>query len=100
MDRGHSSTSLAERVKRWGLEAGFDAVAIAGIDLAQEEARLLEWLGRGWHGAMDYMARHGTRRSRPAELVPGTACVISALCSPSSASSMARALPTASSSAS
>jgi epoxyqueuosine reductase len=76
MDTGHSPASLAERVKRWGLEAGFDAVAIAGIDLAEEEARLLDWLGRGWHGAMDYMARHGTRRARPAELVPGTASVV------------------------
>jgi epoxyqueuosine reductase len=77
MDKGHSPAALSERVKRWGLEAGFDAVAISGIDLAEEEARLLEWLGRGWHGAMDYMARHGTRRSRPAELVPGTASVVS-----------------------
>ena len=76
MDTGHSSAALSARVKRWGLEAGFDAVAISGIDLAREEARLLEWLGRGWHGAMDYMARHGTRRSRPAELVPGTASVV------------------------
>ncbi|HEX5628093.1 MAG TPA: tRNA epoxyqueuosine(34) reductase QueG [Usitatibacteraceae bacterium] len=76
MDTGHSSAALSARVKRWGLEAGFDAVAISGIDLAEEEARLLEWLGRGWHGAMDYMARHGTRRARPAELVPGTASVV------------------------
>jgi len=76
MDTGHSSAALSARVKRWGLEAGFDAVAISGIDLAREEAHLLEWLGRGWHGAMDYMARHGARRARPAELVPGTASVV------------------------
>ena len=76
MDTGHSRAALSERVKRWGREAGFDAVAVSGVDLAEEEARLLEWLGRGWHGAMDYMARHGTRRSRPAELVPGTASVV------------------------
>jgi epoxyqueuosine reductase len=67
---------IEERVKQWGREIGFDAVAIAGIDLAAEEARLLEWLGRGWHGEMDYMARHGARRARPAELVPGTASII------------------------
>src|SRR5262249_11866668 len=54
------------------------AIAIAGTDLAREEARLLEWLGRGWHGEMDYMARHGVRRARPAELVPGTGLVITA----------------------
>jgi epoxyqueuosine reductase len=72
------SAALSESVKRWGLEAGFDAVAISGVDLAREEVHLLEWLGRGWHGAMEYMARHGARRARPAELVPGTASVITA----------------------
>jgi epoxyqueuosine reductase len=68
--------SVEERVKRWGRELGFDAVAIAGTELAEEEARLLEWLGRGWHGEMDYMARHGARRARPAELVPGTVSIV------------------------
>src|SRR6185437_5350892 len=52
---------IEERVKRWGRDLGFDAIAIAGTDLAEEEARLMEWLGRGWHGSMDYMARHGAR---------------------------------------
>ena len=69
---------LEDRVKRWGRELGFGAVAIAGTELAAEEARLLEWIGRGWHGDMEYMARHGARRARPAELVPGTASVITA----------------------
>jgi epoxyqueuosine reductase len=67
---------VEERVKRWGRSLGFDAVAIAGIDLAEDEARLMEWLGRGWHGEMEYMARHGARRARPAELVPGTASIV------------------------
>jgi epoxyqueuosine reductase len=70
--------SIEERVKQWGRELGFDAVAIAGTQLGTEEARLLEWLDRGWHGEMDYMARHGARRARPAELVPGTLSVITA----------------------
>ncbi len=70
--------SIEERVKRWGRGLGFDAIAIAGTDLAEEEARLLEWLARGWHGEMDYMARHGARRARPAELVPGTLSIITA----------------------
>jgi epoxyqueuosine reductase len=72
------SESVEQRVKRWGRELGFDAVAIAGTELDAEEARLVEWLGRGWHGEMDYMARHGTRRARPAELVPGTLSVVTA----------------------
>jgi epoxyqueuosine reductase len=71
-------SGVEARVKRWGRELGFDAVAIAGTDLARDEARLIEWLGRGWHGEMDYMARHGARRARPAELVPGTISVVTA----------------------
>jgi epoxyqueuosine reductase len=70
--------SIEERIRQWGRELGFDAVAIAGIDLAEDEARLMEWLDRGWHGEMEYMARHGARRAQPASLVPGTASVITA----------------------
>jgi epoxyqueuosine reductase len=69
---------MEQRIKQWGRELGFDAVAIAGTELDAEEARLMQWLGRGWHGEMDYMARHGARRARPAELVPGTLSVITA----------------------
>ncbi|HWQ39829.1 MAG TPA: tRNA epoxyqueuosine(34) reductase QueG [Burkholderiales bacterium] len=69
---------LARRIKAWGRELGFDRVGIAGVDLTRAEARLLEWLARGFHGDMDYMAAHGARRARPAELIPGTARVISA----------------------
>jgi epoxyqueuosine reductase len=71
-------TSVEQRIKQWGRELGFDAVAIAGTELDAEEARLMQWLGRGFHGEMDYMARHGTRRARPGELVPGTLSVVTA----------------------
>ena len=69
---------LAADIRRWGAELGFQRVGISGIDLHEDEARLATWLARGFHGAMNYMARHGSRRSRPSELVPGTRCVISA----------------------
>ncbi len=69
---------LAEDIKAWGASLGFQAVGIADTDLGPAEARLLEWLAKGCHGEMDYMANHGTRRSRPAELVPGTMRVITA----------------------
>jgi epoxyqueuosine reductase len=69
---------LAEQVKRWGRELGFQQVGICDLDLEKHEARLDAWLQRGFHGEMAYMARHGHRRSRPAELVPGTVRVISA----------------------
>src|SRR6185295_7205222 len=73
-----AGVGIEERIKRWGRELGFDAIAVAGTELAEEEARLIDWLGRGWHGEMEYMARHGARRARPAELVPGTVSVITA----------------------
>ena len=69
--------SLAERIKGWGAELGFQAVGIADADLSAAEPRLAEWLQRGWHGEMDYMARHGVTRARPAALIPGTLRVIS-----------------------
>lgn len=55
---------------------GFGAAGIADIDLATAEPGLLAWLDAGWHGDMDYMARHGLKRARPAELVPGTRSAI------------------------
>ncbi|MCY4486463.1 MAG: tRNA epoxyqueuosine(34) reductase QueG [Deltaproteobacteria bacterium] len=69
---------LAQRIKAWGRELGFQQVGIAGADLSGDEALLKRWLAEGRHGEMAYMTRHGTRRSRPAELVPGTARVIAA----------------------
>ena len=68
--------ALAVDIKRWGAELGFQQVGIADCELGAAEAHLLAWLGRGWHGDMDYMARHGVKRARPADLVPGTARVI------------------------
>jgi epoxyqueuosine reductase len=69
---------LALAIKAWGRELGFADVGIADIDLAQAEAGLQAWLEQGHHGEMDYMASHGSKRARPAELVPGTVRVISA----------------------
>ncbi len=64
-------TILARKIKRWGIELGFAEVRIADVDLAHAEAGLRAWLEAGCHGEMDYMARHGLMRARPAELVPG-----------------------------
>ena len=70
--------ALAARIGAWGRELGFDEIGVSDTDLASEEVRLLNWLALGRHGEMDYMARHGTRRARAAELVPGTVRVITA----------------------
>ena len=69
---------LARRIKQWGKELGFQQVGIADCELSESEARLLDWLGKGFHGEMDFMARHGTKRTRPGDLVPGTLRVIAA----------------------
>jgi epoxyqueuosine reductase len=79
---GHKSSpdgaALALRIKAWGRELGFSAVGIASVDLGEAEQALEAWLAAGYHGEMDYMARHGSKRARPAELVPGTLSVVSA----------------------
>jgi epoxyqueuosine reductase len=69
--------ALRQQIKDWGKELGFQRVGIADIDLGEHEAHLQSWLAEGMQGSMDYMQRHGSRRSRPAELVPGTLRVIS-----------------------
>ena len=69
---------LAERIKARGRELGFQQVGIADIQLQAEEARLGDWLDKGYHGDMAWMADHGKMRTRPNELLPGTQRVISA----------------------
>src|SRR5262245_34059672 len=69
--------ALADSIRRWGRELGFQQIGIADIEVREDEERLMRWLEQGRHGAMDYMQRHGRRRARPQELVPGTLRVIS-----------------------
>ena len=70
-------TQLATAIKTWGRDLGFQEVGISDTELTLEENYLQQWLGLGYHGEMDYMARHGTARTRPGQLVPGTMRVIS-----------------------
>ncbi|NLS14690.1 tRNA epoxyqueuosine(34) reductase QueG [Vibrio sp. SM6] len=69
--------ALAQQIKAWGRELGFQQVGICDIDLHDHEAPLQAWLDAGYHGEMAWMARHGMMRARPAELLPGTIRVIS-----------------------
>src|SRR5262245_25515735 len=69
---------LAQDIARWGRELGFQELGIADPELGEAEEHLQRWLAAGRHGDMAYMARHGTARSRPSELVPGTLRVITA----------------------
>jgi epoxyqueuosine reductase len=70
--------NLARDIKSWGRELGFQAVGIADTDLSLAETRFVHCLDQGYHGEMEYMCAHGTRRSRPQVLLPGTVRVISA----------------------
>ena len=69
--------ALKTRLQQWSRELGFQRLGVAGVELAQDEAQLRDWLAQGQHGDMEWMARHGDKRSRPAELRPGTLRVIS-----------------------
>ncbi|OSZ66204.1 tRNA epoxyqueuosine(34) reductase QueG [Hydrogenophaga sp. IBVHS2] len=69
---------LVSRIRVWGQELAFSQIGVSGVDLRSAEPGLQAWLADGCHGGMDYMARHGMTRARPAELVPGTLSVITA----------------------
>ncbi|WP_375740419.1 tRNA epoxyqueuosine(34) reductase QueG [Pseudomonas boanensis] len=69
--------ALAQSIKDWGRELGFQQVGISGLDLGEHETHLQRWLDAGYQGEMDYMAAHGSKRSHPELLVPGTLRVIS-----------------------
>ena len=69
--------ALVAQIKQWGRELGFQHVGISSTDLSRFEAGFVRWLDAGMHADMDYMARHGLKRLRPAELQPGTRSVIS-----------------------
>ncbi len=73
-----SSSQLVSRIQGWARESGFSQIGVAGVDLSSAEQGLIDWLGQGFHGDMHYMASHGLRRARPAELVPGTVSVLTA----------------------
>lgn len=76
----HSAQDLAglkADIVRWSEEFGFQQLGVSDVDLTAAESRLGEWLADDFHGEMDYMDKHGSKRSRPAELVPGTLRVIS-----------------------
>jgi len=69
--------ALAKQIRQWGAMLGFQQVGFADTDLTLAEQHLHQWLDHGMHGNMEYMASHGLKRSRPAELVPGTLRIIS-----------------------
>jgi epoxyqueuosine reductase len=69
---------LLARLREWATATGFSQIGVADVDLRTAEPGLLAWLNNGFHGSMAYMAAHGLKRARPAELVPGTVRVITA----------------------
>ncbi|MGH8552468.1 MAG: tRNA epoxyqueuosine(34) reductase QueG, partial [Methylococcales bacterium] len=71
-------TDLANKIKHWGGQLGFQKIGIADCDLSQAAVRLNQWLEKSFHGEMDYMQRHSPLRGKPEQLLPGTIRVISA----------------------
>ena len=72
-----SHEALVADIKRWGASLGFARVGIARLDLSDDEAHFRDWLLAGFNGEMQYMSRHGSKRTRPSELRPGTVSCIS-----------------------
>jgi epoxyqueuosine reductase len=77
-DQLGADTALLDRIREWGDALGFQALGFTGVDLQQHEEYLQKWLAKGYHGEMEWMARHGSKRSQPNALVPGTCTVITA----------------------
>ena len=69
---------MVESIRAWARELGFSQIGVAGVDLSSAEPGLSEWLAQGFHGDMAYMAAHGLKRARPADLMPGTVSVVTA----------------------
>lgn len=72
-----NNSDLALKIKQWGRALGFQQVGITDTDLKIAEAHLQNWVGKGFHGDMDYMHKHGLKRSRPSLLIEGTTSIIS-----------------------
>jgi epoxyqueuosine reductase len=73
-----ANSQWIHQIRAWAQALGFSGIGVSGVDLSSAEPRLLQWLAQGYHGDLDYMERHGLKRARPAELVPGTVSVITA----------------------
>ncbi|MDP2263041.1 MAG: tRNA epoxyqueuosine(34) reductase QueG [Hydrogenophaga sp.] len=78
MNAGLDAAQLVSQIQAWGQELAFSQIGVAGVDLSAAEPGLRAWLDAGFHGSMGYMASHGMKRARPAELVPGTVSVVTA----------------------
>ncbi|HLA68930.1 MAG TPA: tRNA epoxyqueuosine(34) reductase QueG [Bacteroidota bacterium] len=68
---------LTGRIKKAALDTGFSKVGIARIEhLSGESAHLTEWLGRGFHGTMGWMARNMEKRQDPRRILPGARSMV------------------------
>ncbi len=76
-DKNINLTELKKKIQSWSDELGFNKIGISHIDLPLAENRLNQWLQSKYHGTMQYMEKHGSKRSRPNELLPGTLSIIS-----------------------
>ena len=68
---------LKSDIKKWSIELGFDQMGVSGIEVKNDEVKLIQWLKNNHHGSMKYMEKHGKKRARPNELIPGALRVIS-----------------------
>ena len=70
-------SQLLQQITLWAKELGFQQLGISDIELSKHESHLNNWIAAGFHGEMNYMFKHGSKRSHPEELVDNTCRVIS-----------------------
>lgn len=69
--------TLTEEIKRKALDLGFSKVGVARAEPLEREAALLaQWLARGYHGTMEWMARNFEKRIDPQKVLPGARSVV------------------------
>jgi len=71
-------TAFVEKIRAFGFSLGFSQIGITTADISEAEPAFLAWLEKGFNGEMAFMSKHGTKRTRPAELLPGTLSIVSA----------------------
>lgn len=70
-------SQLLKKIDNWATELGFSQVGVSDIDLSEAEGHLKRWIDKGFHGQMNYMHKHGSKRTHPEELVDETIRIIS-----------------------
>ena len=68
---------MKQAIRRRALELGFDDCRFTTAQPPESAARFQQWLARGEHGEMEYLARNAHKRIDPQQVLPGASSIIS-----------------------